>query len=280
LTAVLALLSALLYGTADFSGGYATRKNSVFSVMLLSQAAGLLVALVAAPIVGPNKPIIADLAWGLAAGLTGSVGLAALYRGLAAYRAAIVSPVSALVGAMVPAAFGAILGERPSALALAGAALCIPAIFLLSYERGETKDGEKIRASLLHGLVAGLGFGSFFIAISRTSPGSGLWPLLASRSASIAATAIAVFLIGRKPFSIARRDRPTALFAGIADMGANLCFLLASRSGLLIIVTLIASLFPAPTVVLARVFQGQRISPPRAAGIALAVAGVALIGLR
>ncbi|MGA2546476.1 MAG: EamA family transporter [Rectinemataceae bacterium] len=280
MTAVLALLSALLYGTADFSGGYATRKNSVFSVMLLSQTAGILVALIAAPIVGPNRPSVADLAWGLLAGFTGSVGLAALYRGLAQHKAAIVSPVSALVGAIVPAVFGALLGERPSTLALAGAALCIPAIFLLSYEKGETKDREKIRASFLHGLVAGLGFGSFFIAVSRTSPGSGLWPLIASRTASIAATAVVAFLIGRKPFAVARRDRPTALFAGIADMGANLCFLLASRSGLLIIVTLIASLFPAPTVVLARIFQGQRISPPRAAGIALALAGVALIGLR
>lgn len=279
MTAVLALFSALLYGTADFSGGQATRKNSVFSVMLLSQTAGILVALIAAPLVGPDAPRAADLAWGFLAGFTGSIGLAALYRGLAQHKAAIVSPVSALVGAIVPVAFGALLGERPSVLALIGGALCLPAIFLLSYEKGETRDRAELRASLLYGLVAGLGFGSFFIAISRTSQGSGLWPLLASRSASIAATA-AIVVVGKKGFSVARRDRPIALFAGIADMGANICFLLASRSGLLILVTLITSLFPAPTVLLARIFQGQRISLPRAAGIALALAGVALIGLR
>ena len=187
--------------------------------------------------------------------------------------------MSALVGAIVPAAFGAILGERPSELALIGAALCLPAIFLLSYERGGTMDKAETKSSFLFGLVAGIGFGSFFIAISRTSPGSGLWPLLASRAASLTATA-AVVLIGRKRFAVARADRPVSLFAGVADMGANVCFLLASRSGLLILVTLIASLFPAPTVLLARVFHGQRISGPRAAGIALALAGVALIGLR
>ena len=280
MTAVLSLLSALLYGTADFSGGFASRKNSVFSVMLLSQVAGILVAVVAAPIVGPNAPRLVDFAWGMVAGLTGSVGVATLYRGLADYRAAIVSPVSALVGAVVPAAFGAILGERLSTTALIGAALCIPAIFLLSYEKGETKDRAELKASLLHGLIAGIGFGSFFIAISRTSPGSGLWPLIASRGASIAATTVLVLLIGRKGFAVARKDRPIALFAGMADIGANVFFLLATRSGLLIIVTLIASLYPAPTVILARIFQGQRISLPRAAGIVLALAGVALIGLR
>ena len=195
------------------------------------------------------------------------------------HRAAIVSPVSALVGAIVPAAFGAVMGERPSVLALVGGAVCLPAIFLLSYEKGETRDRPELKSSFIYGLVAGLGFGSFFIAISRTSPASGLWPLLASRSASIAATAAIVFF-GKKGFSVAKADRPIALFAGTADMGANVCFLLASRSGLLILVTLITSLFPAPTVILARVFHGQRISLPRAAGIALALAGVALIGLR
>lgn len=279
MTALLSLVSALLYGVADFSGGFATRRNSVFSVMLLSQCGGLIVALVAAPLIGPNLPRPADLGWGLLGGFTGVLGLATLYKGLAEHRAAIVSPVAALVGAIVPALFGAILGERPSTPALIGAALCLPAILLLSYERGETRDRRELKASLLNGLVAGLGFGCFFIAISRTSPGSGLWPLLAARCASLAATAI-IALAGRKSLVVARRDRRLTLFAGAADMGANVFFLLASRSGLLIIVTLITSLFPAPTVILARIFQAQKISLPRAAGIALALAGVALIGLR
>ena len=279
MTAILSLLSALLYGSADFSGGHATRRNSVFSVMLFSQAAGAIVALIVAPIVGRDAPRAVDFAWGFLAGFTGSVGLAALYRGLALHRAAIVSPVSALVGALVPAAFGAILGERPSRLALVGAVICLPAIFLLSYEKGGSGDRSELRASFLYGLVAGLGFGSFFIAISRTGPGSGLWPLIAARAASLAATA-AFVVAGGKRVSVARKDRPAALFAGVADMGANVCFLLASRSGLLILVTLTSSLFPAPTVLLARIFHGQRISGPRAAGIALALAGVALIGLR
>jgi drug/metabolite transporter (DMT)-like permease len=279
MTVILSLLSALLYGVADFSGGSATRKNSVFSVMLLTQAAGAFVALIAAPLLGPNAPRPGDLAWGAGAGLLGFVGVAALYRGLAEHTAAIVSPLSALVGAILPAAFGVLQGERPSGLALAGAAICVPSILLLAYEKGETRDRAKLRASFLYGLVAGAGFGGFFIAISRSSPGSGVWPLLGARTATLIAVA-AIVAFGKKRFSVARADRGAALFAGTADMAANICFLLATRTGLLIIVTLITSLYPAPTVVLARVFQGQRISAPRATGIALALAGIALIGLR
>jgi drug/metabolite transporter (DMT)-like permease len=279
MTVILSLLSALLYGVADFSGGSATRRNSVFAVMVLTQTAGLLVALIAAPLIGPDGPRAADIAWGVGAGIMGFAGVAALYGGLAKYTAAIVSPVSALVGAILPVAFGALLGERPARLALVGAALCVPAILLLAYERGETKDKAKLRSSFLYGAIAGLGFGGFFIAISRSSPGSGIWPLLGSRAATLVMVS-SIVLFSRKRFSVARRDIPAAVFAGAADMAANIFFLLATRTGLLIIVTLVTSLYPAPTVVLARVFQGQRISAPRAAGIGLALAGVALIGLR
>lgn len=279
MAAILSLISALLYGVADFSGGHATRRNSVFSVMLVTQAIGALVALIAARAVGPNAPGPADLAWGLAGGLSGCLGVAALYRGLSEHTAAIVSPLSALVGAVLPAAFGAALGERPSGLALIGAALCLPAILLLAYEKGEAKDRAKLRSSFLYGLVAGIGFGGFFIAVSRSAPGSGLWPLLAARVASFALIA-GIVLAGKKGFSLARADLPAALFAGAADMAANIFFLLATRTGLLMLVTLITSLYPAPTVLLARIFHGQRISLPRAAGIALALAGVALIGMR
>jgi drug/metabolite transporter (DMT)-like permease len=279
MSAVLAFFSAILYGVADFSGGYATRKNSVFSVMLLSQAAGAIVALVASPLLGVSHPTLADLLWGLAAGVGGSLGLALLYRGLSLYTAAIVSPLSAVVGAVVPAAFGAIMGERPSSLALVGVVICLPAILLLSYEKGVTGDRAKLRSSFLYGSISGIGFGFFFVAISRTSSLSGLWPLVAARAASLSVAA-SIIVFGRKGFSVAKPDRPTALLAGVADMGANICFLVASRSELLMLVTLITSLYPAPTVVLARIFQGQRISLPRAAGIALAIAGVALMGQR
>ncbi len=279
MTALLSLVSALLYGVADFAGGHATRKNSVFSVMLVTQAVGALVALAAARILGPNAPSLTDLAWGLVGGASGCLGVACLYRGLSEHTAAIVSPLSALVGAILPALFGAALGERPSGQALIGAALCLPAILLLAYERGEAADRKRLKASFLYGFLAGLGFGGFFIAVSRSAAGSGLWPLLAARVSSFGIIA-GIVLLGRRRFSVVRSDFPAVIFAGAADMAANVFFLLATRTGLLILVTLVTSLYPAPTVILARVLHGQRISGPRAAGIALALAGVALIGLR
>jgi drug/metabolite transporter (DMT)-like permease len=276
---ILSLVSALLYGVADFAGGHASRKNSVFAVMVLSQAVGIVVALACAPIVGPNAPRLDDMAWGAAGGVSGCLGIMALYRGLALHTAAIVSPLSALVGAILPAAFGLLIGERPSGLALVGAALCLPAILLLAYEKGESKDRAKMRSSFLYGLVAGIGFGGFFIAVSRSSSASGLWPLVFSRAASLSIVA-AIAIFGRRGFTVSRADRPIAAFAGAADMLANVCFLLASRGSLLFLVTLITSLYPAPTVLLARIFHGQRISFPRAAGIAFALAGVALMGIK
>jgi drug/metabolite transporter (DMT)-like permease len=278
-TIILASLSALLYGLADFSGGWATRRNAVFSVMLVSQAAGLAVALAAAPLVGPNAPTIADFAWGLAAGLSGAAGISFLYRGLAAHEAAVVSPLSALVGAVVPAAFGLALGESPSTLGKAGALLCLPAIVLLSWESGARGPRGAARASLLHGLGAGLGFGGFFILVSRSSSGSGLWPLVAARVGSLSAIAIMIASRRERP-SVGRADWPIALFAGAADMAANVLFLLATRSGLLVLTTVVTSLYPAPTVLLAVAVGGQRLTVPKAAGIAVAIAGVALIGLR
>jgi drug/metabolite transporter (DMT)-like permease len=279
MTFILSLVSALLYGVADFSGGLATKRNRVFCVMLFTQAAGAIVALAASPLIGPNAPAFADLCWGAAAGALGFGGVASLYAGLAKHKAAIVSPLSALISAIIPACFGAMLGERPSSLALVGTALCLPAILFLAYEKDEAADRKELRASLLYGLVAGLGFGGFFVMISRTSAGSGIWPLLSARVATLVMVA-AFLLVQKERFSVARRSVPIALFAGAADMLANVFFLLATRTGMLILVTIVTSLYPAPTVILARVFQGQKISPARAAGIALALAGVALIGLR
>jgi drug/metabolite transporter (DMT)-like permease len=247
--------------------------------MLLSQAAGLAVALASAPLVGPNAPTIADFAWGLAAGLSGAVGITFLYRGLASHEAAIVSPLSALVGAVVPAAFGLALGESPSTLGKIGALLCLPAIVLLSWEGGSGGARGRARASLFHGVAAGLGFGGFFILVSRSSAGSGLWPLVAARVGSLSAIAMMV-ASRREKVSIGRADRPVALFAGAADMAANLLFLLATRSGLLVLATVVTSLYPAPTVLLSAALGGQRLTVAKATGIAVAIAGVALIGLR
>jgi len=275
---VLSLLSALFYGLGDFSGGFATRRNSVVTVVTVSQIGGVLMALIFALVDGAPFPGMADVAWAALAGLLGLLGILMLYRGLSRGIVAIVSPVSALISALLPALTGLALGERPSAFALAGALLCFPALLLLSWERSGAGDRARRLDSLFHGLVAGLGFGAFFVALSRTGHGTGIWPAFIAKSASLVVL-LALIAVSRRSLSLARGTRMPAIAAGLSDMGANILFLLASRIGLLSIVSVVSSLFPAPTVVLARVFLKQKIPPARVAGLGLAIAGVALIGM-
>ncbi len=276
---LLAAFSAILFGSADFAGGLATRKNSVYAVLVFSQIAGTAIALVAAPILGPNSPSLGDFLWGAAAGIGGAIGLIALYRGIATTLVSVVSPTSALVGAVIPVIFGIAAGERPTLAAWTGIALCLPAMLLLTLEsRGSTPEGAASRRALVHGIVAGVGFGCFFIAISRPGSGAGIWPLIGARIVSISAVAGAA-LAGRKILRVSRGGLAPVLLAGILDMGANVAFVVAARGSMLALVTIVASLFPAPTVLFARIFFRERVTPARITGLALAIAGVALIGI-
>jgi drug/metabolite transporter (DMT)-like permease len=279
MSVVLAGLAALFYGAADFSGGFAARKGPLLPVLVISQAAGALLAVAFILASGDAVPATSDLAWGAAAGVAGALGLALLYQGIAKSLVALVSPMAALVGAAIPVAFGVLSGERPSAAALAGAAICLPAILLLSWERTGAFDRKAVRSSLLYGLLAGVAIGGFFIALAHTSRASGLWPVLAARASSITLL-LAAAAVFRQRIAVTRGSVSPTLIAGLTDMAANVLFLLATRAGLLSLAVIVSSLYPAPTVLLARVFFREHIPPTRALGLALAVAGIALIGSR
>jgi drug/metabolite transporter (DMT)-like permease len=272
----LAGLSALLYGSADFYGGLATRRSPVAAVLALSQLVGLALAIAATAALGTALPGLADLAWGAVAGLCGAAGLAALYTALATTVVAVASPVAAVVGVVIPVALGVAGGERPGALAWAGIAAAVPAIALLT--AGTTPGagaGSSRRAALL-GAAAGLAFGLFFFAISRTKSDSGLWPLVAARVSTIVLVVLAAAIF-RRSLRPARAGLGALLASGALDMGANIAFLLASRAGMLSIAAAVAALYPGPTVVLARIVLRERMSAMRVAGLVLALAGVALI---
>jgi drug/metabolite transporter (DMT)-like permease len=280
MSAFLSAISALLYGTGDFLGGFASRRERLLPVMILSQAAGLLVAIAFLPVFGFAFPGSRVLAMGALSGLAGALGLALLYRGLGHSLVAIVSPTSALVAALLPLAFGAATGERPSVLSLAGAAACLPAILLLSLggeKRGPGGANARIRA-LLIGAGAGFGFGLFFILLAGSGDSGGIWPLIAARFSSIGIF-LGIAAMRRENLRIGKNSLAFTLAAGVLDMGANIAFLAASRLGLLMLASAVTSLYPAPTVILARVFMGQKLGPARAAGLALAIAGCALIAI-
>lgn len=273
---MMSVFSALSYGTADFLGGVGTRRNPAYAVLFWSQLVGLLVAAVAAPLLGVKRVTATDIAWGVAAGIAGAAGVMVLYQALASTVAAVVSPTAAIVGAVLPVIVGISLGERPAPLAWIGVALALPAIVLLTTEKGT--QGTRVLRALRSGILSGIGFGVFFVCISRTSPESGLVPLIGARVASTTLVLVITAVMGRS-LRTAKRGRYAVGLSGALDMAANVFFLVAARMGMLAIATVVTSLYPAPTVVLSRIVYRERVGPLRLAGIGLAIAGVSLIGI-
>jgi drug/metabolite transporter (DMT)-like permease len=275
---VLAGLSALMYGTGDFCGGLASRRQTTTVVLFFSQLVGLLAAAAAALALGQPVPAGRDILWGIAAGVTGTAGLAALYRALASTLVAVASPVAAVTGAVLPLLLGLAAGERPAVLAWVGMGLAVPAIALLAAGPADRPGSQTVRRAALMGAAAGVGFGLFFFCISRTSHGSGLWPLAAARVATIFLVA-AFAIIARRPLRPRPGGMAVVLLSGALDMGANIAFLLAVRQGLLTVTAVITSLYPGPTVILAMIIFREKLTVPRALGLVLALAGVACISV-
>lgn len=283
---LLGLGSALTYGAADFVGGVVTRRNDVFVVVLLSQAIGAVpLALIVA--LSGGDPTAEALMWGFLSGIGGGIGVTLLFAGLAVGRMSVVAPVTAVEAATIPAVFGMLTGERPSAVAIAGIVLALVAVALISAapEPGApdggagTDDPTRKRApvaGLPQAVGAGIAFGAFFILLAEAGEGSGLWPIAAARVASISLVGIAVLI--RKPK--VRVDKKTAGAIGLSgslDVAANVLYLLATRSGLLSLVAVLTSMYPASTVLLARVVLDERLLRIQTWGLVLAAGAITMI---
>ncbi|MFG1700402.1 EamA family transporter [Nonomuraea sp. NPDC049309] len=275
MTVILATACAIVYGTADFFGGLATRRSRVLSVVVLSQAAGLALILVLLPLLPGSYGTLA-LSWGLAAGLAGAAGLVLFYRALATGVMSVVAPTTAVTSAALPVVFGLATGDRPGVWALVGVALALGAVLLVSQEgKG---GGQVTPRSVLVSLAAGAGFGGFFILLSMAPGDSGLWPLVGARLSSVSVVALPALVTGRglRPGA---GSLPVIVAAGVLDMAANVLYLLAQRDGLLSLVAVLVSLYPASTLVLANRVLGERLRAVQIAGVACALAAVALIAV-
>ena len=271
------LFSSLIFGVADFAGGYAARMAPVRMVVAISQVAGLSAVLVAAPILGAGDVSPADFGWGALAGLSGLLALLLFYDGLARGRMSVVSPLAGVTSIGLPVAFGLVIGERPSFLAAAGILLAFPAVGMIS-SSSERSPSALARGGAAHGLAAGAGFAGFFILISRTGAESGMWPLVGARVASIAA--LGLFLLLRSEFSRpSRSSMRLIVIAGVADVVANALFLIAARGTLLIVASVIVSLYPVSTLLLARYVLQERTSRVQLAGLAMGAVAVVAIGV-
>ena len=274
---VLALSSALVYGAADFCGGLATRRAPALAVVALSQLAGLVALLLLLPLLG-GAPTPGDVAWGAVAGLAGGVGLAVFYRALADGVMSVVAPVTAVCAAAVPVLAGLAFRERLSPPAVLGIVLALVAIALVAAEGTRPSLRAARQAGVGAALVAGAAFGLFFVLLDQPSEGSGLWPLVGARLASLALVVL-LTRVRRGSLAVGRTGVPLVLLAGVLDMAANALFLLAAREGLLAVAGVLASLYPLSTVLLAQTVLRERLLPSQVTGLAAAVAAVALIAV-
>jgi drug/metabolite transporter (DMT)-like permease len=318
LAVLLALAAAAGYGGSDFAAGLAARRASVVRVTVLVEVTSAALLLCVIPFVSSQAPSLASVLWGAAAGVSGVAGAMALYLGFRHAAFSVASSVSAVGSAAFAVLAGLALGERPSALSLAGILLAVPAIVGVSTPAREASPdvapavvgsqavadpgqqglvgrgtgppgphGPAARrfrpaatgrhaAGVGLGLAAGAGFGLFFIGLDRAGSGTDLWPITISQLAAM------VTVIG---FAAVTRDlrlppagtRRLSLLTGAAGAAGTAMFFLATHHGLLAITAVITSLYPAGTILLARVLLGERLTRLRVAGLCFAAASVALI---
>jgi drug/metabolite transporter (DMT)-like permease len=306
---VFALAAAVLYGSADFLGGAASRHSRALSVAVLSVPVGALVMLVAAVASG-SQASTAGLGWALASGGFGAVGLMVFYAGLAAGPMSVVAPVSALVSTVLPVGVAVVSGEHLGALVYAGAAVCLAATVLVSLEPGTPgrppansplasaprppasaqpataarsrflADRPAMRG-LVYGTVCGAMFGIFFVFLRNAGSSGVFWPVCISRLANGAVVVAVAVLAGARPVGRAAGPRVLAatVGSGVLDASANLCYVLATRAGLFGIAVVLTSLYPGITVLLARVVLRERMHAVQRFGLLLAAVGIILVTL-
>lgn len=279
---LLALLSAVAYGAADFTGGFASRRAPMFSVVTISQFAGLVSLLLALPFLGPASPHAADYAWGAASGIAGGFGVGLLYRALAIGTMGVVAPTTSVCAVIIPVLADVLRGQHPPALVSVGIGLAVVSIVLLGQESAHPDHPVSrppqygLPSGMWHALASGVAIGFFFLLLANARAQAGLWPLVAARVAGIPLFALIVVATGA-PFRLQRPLAWIVIGGGALDMLANVLYLLATRHGSLAVAVTLCSLYPASTVVLARAVLKERLSRVQMLGMAGALVAVVLI---
>ena len=310
IAAVLGLLAAASYGSADFLGGLAARRIAPLRVTAIAAASGL-VLLALLLLVVPGTASRAAVGWGLLSGVAGAVALALLYACLALGPMSILSPLTAVVSAIVPVGVGLAQGSRLGGASWAGIALALVAVVLVGFVPDPSAPRPSARG-LLMALGAGAGIGLVLVFLDRTPDDSGLVPLVANRSANLVLTGGAVLVLllvarvrgreraeepgraplrqqgegGAAPVAEAaphllplRRALGLALACGVADSGANVLILVGLRVGDLTVMSVLTALYSAATVVLAAVVLRERLTRSQVVGLVLALGAAALLAL-
>jgi drug/metabolite transporter (DMT)-like permease len=319
LAIVLALAAAVSFSASDYAAGLATRRASVVRVTLVTELTHTALLLCLIPLVSSQAPSLASLAWGALAGISGLAGAMALYLGFRHAAFSIASSISAVGSAAFSVLAGLLFGERPGALSLVGIALALPAILAVSASTGGAESGsahpgsadpgaaesgriepgaeqpdpgdtggepgQRPRrrlsghsAGVIWGLIAGAAFGLYFISLNQAGSATDAWPLAASGVIALITITI-VAAVARQLKPPPPGTRWLSALTGITAAAGTFTFFLATHRGLLAITAIITSLYPAGTILLARVLSGERLTTVRIAGLGLAAASVILIAL-
>lgn len=272
---LLAFGSGLGWGTADFLAGVSARRLPLLVVSFVSQAAGLLFIAAIVVIDGEGPRGSGALALGLAGGVAAAIGLSALYRGLAIGRMGIVAPTAALSGT-VPVAWGLLRGDRPTALQLIGVVLAIGGVILAARSPDEAR-GRRAAAGVGLALVAALTLGLLVVCLDEAGRSDPLWGVLGVRLGALSLLSIAV-LARRPSFALTKAQAGRLTTVGVLDNGSNLAFALAAEAGgVLTLTSVLGSLYPVTTIVLARSVLHERMVRHQVVGVVAALTGVALI---
>ncbi|MFZ1134662.1 MAG: DMT family transporter [Candidatus Korobacteraceae bacterium] len=271
----LSLLAAAVWGGGDFSGGLAAKQASVFRVVAVAHACGLLAMLAMVAITGEALPPRADLLWGAFAGFAGAFGIAALYKALAIGRMGVIAPVASVVTGILPVLVGFRTEGLPDRIQLIGFALALVSIWLVARPNEQVDSHRGLGLAVL----AGVTFGLFLIASKQAGHHGVFWPLVAARAVSTTLMLVIVAFTPRDPRPLRSVVWPM-VWSGLLDSAGNALFIAATRHGRLDVAAVLSSLYPASTVILARVLLKERISPMQGAGIVGAMISVALISMR
>lgn len=269
------LIAVVCWGTSDFIGGYVSKRSDAFLITLLAHASGFSLMTVVALTTRAPFPSRSSELWALAAGALGGTALAVFYRTLASAKMGLTAPVAAVLSAAIPAAFGMITEGLPGAYPIVGFALAGLGIWLISRPEGQAGHFE----GLAWALVAGLGFAGFFICINQTGSSSAAWSAAHSRFASLVAVG-AIVLARRGKGRLVGNDALLGLFAGCLDSTGTLLFIRADQTGRLDAAVVLTSLYPAITVLLARIILREHFTRWKTVGILAALAAVPLIALQ
>ncbi|HEX9855703.1 MAG TPA: DMT family transporter [Acidimicrobiia bacterium] len=268
------LMAAVFSGSGDFLGGLASRHGRIVAIAIASHLAGIVATFAIAPFVGGN-PTAVDLGWGAAAGVCGAIGIVALYTGFSRSDIAIVSPIAAVGAAGFPVAYAFISGDRPGTLTTAGLLVGMGGIWLISRGRSTTK-GTHAGVGVAYGVAAGLGFGWLLVFLGLTSQDAGIWPLAPARAAG-GVFLVFVALVLRRDLVPSRPAVAPLVGAGAATIVGNGAFILATQTGSLAVASVLAAMFPAATVVLARLVMSERLTRTRLAGLGLALIAIGMV---